>query len=604
MQQQQMGQLEEELKESQAQLSVTEKERDRALDELKEMKMLALEANMRLSEALSTTKVEEIKMELNSVQDSLSIASQELEIKEKNIVSLKIELAKAKGLEKKLAQRDASLARLKMELNNLTRSEASARALLPESRKRIQELEAEVEKEKDSDRKTFDSLVAQTKQLEQTKILLEESKLEIASLRESLKILEGSSGQSVPNSQSCMDDDLAMQTTLESLGHGQESEKTASFKGKGTTLMKEMDLLKNELKLATEAEENGKKAMDDLALALKEVAAEANQIKEKLGVTQAELEYTKEEAGNLKMMLKSKEEKYQLLLGETRKEADRYRNNAERLRLEAEDSLLAWNGKETGFVDCIKRAEEERFAAQEESRRLLQLLTAAENKAMASKEETQKLRDILKQALNEANVAKEGAGIARDENSQLKDSLAEKEDALDFLTRENENLRLTHSAAFDNIKELKRMLSETLTTKEVKKEDKNTCSKEDEHKETGRKLKTQNSRDKEHYNGTVMCTAFGFSLKDLKPPSKHKDHVEGDLENDESLGGSIFDTIDHSPDSTAHNSKKPSSIFQDDEETVHLDETHFDDSDNDRNLRKKRALLRRFGDLVRRRSLQ
>ncbi|KAG2711951.1 hypothetical protein I3760_04G102300 [Carya illinoinensis] len=602
MQQQQMGYLEEEMKKSQAQLSVTEKERDRALDELKEMKMLALEANMRLSEALSTTKVEEIKMELSSVQDSLSIASQELEIKEKNIESLKIELAKAKGLEKKLAQRDASLARLKMELNNLTRSEASARALLPESRKRILELEAEVEKEKDSDRKTFDSLVAQTKQLEQTKILLEESKLEIVSLHESLKILEGSSGQSVPNSQSCKDDDLALQKTFESLGHGQESEKTASLKGKGTTLMEEMDLLKNELKLATEAEENGKKAMDDLALALKEVAAEANQVKEKLGVTQAELEYTKEEAGNLKMMLKSKEEKYEKLLGVTRKEADRYRNNAERLRLEAEDSLLAWNGKETGFVDCIKRAEEERFAAQEESRRLLELLTAAENKAMASKEETQKLRDILKQALNEANVAKAAAGIARDENSQLKDSLAEKEDALDFLTRENENLRITHATAFDDIKELKRLLSETLTTKEVK-EDKSKCSKEEEHKETGRKLKTQNSRDKEHYNGTVMCTAFGFSLKDLKPPSKHKDHVEGDLENDESLGGSIFDTIDHSPDSTSHNSKKPSPVFQDDGETVHLDETHFDDSDNDRNLRKKRALLRRFGDLVRRRSL-
>lgn len=553
--QQHTGHLEEELKKTKGQLYVTEKERDRAFDEVKEMKKVAGEANMR-------QKVREMQMELNSVKDALSIASQELNIKEKNMNSLKLELGKAKKLELKLAERDALLGKLKGELSSVKISEANVIALLSDGKIRIQELEEEIKKGEELNSKTFDSLVLQTKQLEQTKILLEEAKLEIASLHERMKKLEG--------------------------------EKMDSLKVK--TLREEMERLKNELKLVTEAEENGKKAMDDLALALKEVATEASQAKEELSVSQAELDYIKEEGENLKVMLKSKEEMYKELLDEARKEAERYKNTAERLRLEAEESLLAWNGKETGFVDCIKKAEEERFAEQEETSRLLELLTAAERKAMASKEENQKLRDILKQALNEANVAKEAAGIAKAENSQLKDSLAEKEDALNFLTRENEHLRINEAAAFENIKELKRLLSEALT-KELRKEDKEKSPTKESKKE-----------DKEHKDGNKLGKAFSFRLKDLKLPNKHR-NVDEDPENDEALTSSIFGTL-ASSDSAAHQRKKPSSVFTDGGETLHpddfdhLDGTHFNDPDNDKGPRKKRALLRRFGDLIRRSHLQ
>ncbi|XP_062149637.1 WEB family protein At4g27595, chloroplastic [Alnus glutinosa] len=547
--QQHTGHLEEELKKTKDQLYVTEKERDRALDEVKEMKKVAGEANMR-------QKVREMQMELNSVKDALSIASQELNIKENNMIPLKLELEKAKKLELKLAERDALLGKLKGELSSVKVSEANVIALLSDRNIRIQELEEEIKKGEELNSKTFDSLVVQTKQLEQTKILLEEAKLEIASLHERMKKLEG--------------------------------EKMDSLKVK--TLREEMEMLKNELKLVTEAEENGKKAMDDLALALKEVATEASQAKEKLSVSQAELDCIKDEGENLKVMLKSKEEMYKELLDEAKKEAERYKNTAERLRLEAEESLLAWNEKETGFVDCIKKAEEERFAEQGETSRLLELLTAAERKAMASKEENQKLRDILKQALNEANVAKEAAGIAKAENSQLKDSLAEKEDALNFLTRENEHLRINDAAAFENIKELKRLLSEALT-KEFRKEDKEKSPTKEFKKE-----------DKEHKDGNKMGKAFSFRLKELKLPNKHR-NVDEDPENDEALTSSIFGTL-ASSDSAAHQRKNPSSVFRDGGETLHPDGTHFDDPDNDKGSRKKRALLRRFGDLIRRSHLQ
>ncbi|XP_030974851.1 putative WEB family protein At1g65010, chloroplastic [Quercus lobata] len=609
--QQHMGQLEEGLKMRKGQLYDIEKERDQALDELKEMKKVAEEANMKLSDALSTNKVALIQMELNSVKDSLSIVSQELSNKDKNFESLKVELEKAKQLELNRAERDPSSDKFKGESSILKTCEANTKALLSESKIRIQELEAEIKKGKEMEKKTFDSMLAQAEQLEQNKILLEESKLEIASLREQVEKLKGSYGQSNA-SQSCLEENLLLKKALENLNsevllanetlaHAQEGERLASSKVK--SLMEEIELLKNELMLATEAEENGKTAMDDLAVVLKEVATEAHEVKEKLSVTQAELEYTKVEAEHLKVLLKIMEDKHKEVLDESRKEADLYKNTAERLRLEAEDSLLAWNGKETGFVECIKRAEDERFAAQEENSRLLEFLTEARNMVTASKEENQKLRDILKQALNEANVAKEAAGIAQVENSQLKDSLAEKEDTLNYLTRATENLRINEAAAFGNIKAMNRLLSETSKT-ELKKDDKDKSSRKEskkEDKELRRNFRTQNSIDKERIDGNISKTT-SFNLKEMKLHNKQKDVNEGP-ENDEA----IFDILT-SQDLAAHHRIKSSSVSIDDgqkvqlEDFYHLDATLSDDFDNDRNSRKKKALLRRFGDLIRRKS--
>lgn len=415
---------------------------------------------------------------------------------------------------------------------------------------------------KQSETKMLDSFMAQTKQLEQTKILLEESKLEIAALREKVAKLEDSpSGQKkvLNSSQSFIEDYYP-------------SRKEAI---EAQSLIKERDLLKYELKLVTEAEENGKKAMDDLALALKEVATEANQANEKLGVTRAELEYAKEEAEKLKMMLTTSEDRYKALLDEARKEADTYKNTAERLRLEAEDSLLAWNERETGFVDCVKIAEEERSAAQEENTRLLELLTAAEKKAAASKVETQNVRDILKQALNEANVAKEVAAIAQVENSQLKDSLTAKDFALNLLAKEKENLMKNVSAAGFEKEEKEKSLSRD---------------------PSGRKMKTHKSiSNKEHKDGNLLVKAFSLRLKEVKIPNKHnKDNERSPGGNDEALRDSIFDIVD-SQDTAAVQLRRNSGDFN------HIDGTRFDDSENDKISGRKRALLRKFGDLINRR---
>ncbi|KAK6923790.1 hypothetical protein RJ641_009990 [Dillenia turbinata] len=425
--QQQKEHVSEELYRAKEALAAMEEERDRATNELREMKRATHEANMKLGEELS----------------------RELHDKKKTIECLKLELEKAKGFQSKLIQQDALIEKMKMELSSEKDSQGSLLRLVSESTVRIKELEAKVEKERDSAAKITNSFAMQTKQLEETKILLEEAKLEIASLNERVETLEnlaakqGHSGES----QSC----ASGKDSKKEGGEGVQSKKVKD-------LIEEMGVLKNEVKLATEGEEKTRKAMDDLALALKEVATEANQAKEELNSTQVELEQVKKEVERLKLQVKSSEDKYKGMLSEVKKEAEIFKNNSERLRIEAEESLLAWNGKEIGFVNCIKQAEDEKSAAIHENNKLMELLTVAEGKQRLAREESHKLRDILKQALNEASAAKEASRIAIDENSQLKDGLRERDDALEFLSQENERLSVSEAAAYENIKELKRLL--------------------------------------------------------------------------------------------------------------------------------------------------
>ncbi|KAA8530815.1 hypothetical protein F0562_005561 [Nyssa sinensis] len=602
--QQHMGEFEGELERTRERLGAAVEERDRVFDELREMKLVAQEANLRPSEALSSRKMGEIVTELNTAREPLSNSKQELKIKERNIEYLNLELGKAKQFELNLAERDALLYRLKEELSNVKASETRAIGLLSESKKRIQELEAEIERGKLSDTKMYDTVVSQTKQLEHTNIELQESKLEIASLREKMEKLEISSGQSgthVNGSYNYENVDTMkeafenlkseLQLAEENLAHTQDGEKAASSKVK--SLLEEMNLLKNELKLAIEAEEKSKKAMDDLALALKEVATEANQTKEKLSSTKVELEYVKGESEQLKVMVRSTEDTYQKLLHEAKKETERYKNTVERLRLEAEESLLAWNDKEMGFVSCIRSAEEQRTLAQQENIRLLESLKVTESMTMTSREENHKLRDILKQALNEANVAKEAAGIARAENSQLKDCLSGKDKALDFLNRENERLRINEAASHEIIMELKRFLSPALI-KELKTEDKE-----------GVMLKL-NQMIEEHEEAKKMNKAFSFDLHEILNEQEDEDEeiLNEDPEKAEALKGSIFDNVD-SPKSEPRTPKialhhRRMSSFTDDGETTNSEDLdHLDDAENDRNShRKRRALLQRFGDLL------
>ncbi|XP_074308478.1 uncharacterized protein LOC141643290 [Silene latifolia] len=569
MQQQMVRQEEEvvdqeELNEVKAQLSVAEKDKNHAFDELREIKL-------RLSKISA-----ENNDELSIVKESLQDANKELKSKDKTIQSLQEQVDKFKKLESTLSEKDDEVKAIKEELSVLKEREG----LISDSRKKVEELEAEVERSKETEAKLFESFVEQKDKLQEASLLIDKHKVEAASLREKMESEEKSDNAS--------------------------KEKVATIETK--SLLNEIDFLKNELKRAMEAEENKDKALEDLALALKEVVSECTQVKDKLLSTEQQLEAVKEEAANLKKMVKSTEGTYEALLREHKKENDRLTNIVNRQRLEADESLLAWSGKEIEFVKCIRKAEDEKNATQVEYNKLMKSMREVEEASEKSKEEGKKLRDILKQALNEANVAKEAAGLARSENSYLQDALAEKDKALITLAQETERLRISEAEANESIKELKRVLTSG-SKKEVAKLEKESK----ELKKVAKKDCAADTSEKEHKERKLSST-FSFDLNQFWPsipglaskPSKELDD-EQVREKDDALGGSIFDLVE-SPekDSPAYHRRasSPSSSTDEDANLSFEDEdAHFDDIETERNSQvKKKALLRRFGDLLKRKN--
>lgn len=505
--QQHIGQMEKELNNVKEQLNVMREEKDRTLEELREIKM----ANAKATETLPSPMIGEV-----------------LKMKEKEIKSLKLELKKARGLD---IEREAKI--------------------------KIQELEDELERLKLKERKMYETVSSQTKKLEGTKIELDESKHEVASLRQAIAKL------------------VALHRERNS-GNFEGACNHESVDGEQKNINEENNSLRSELKSALEAEEKSNKAMEDLAVALKEVATEANHAKEKLASMTEELEDAKNEARQLKEILRTIEDKYKRQLEDANKEIERYKNNVERLVLESEESHLAWNDKEMGFVSCIKKAEED-------NNLLIESLNEAEKLTKTSREENFKLRDILKQALNEANVAKEAASLARIENSQLQDTQLEKDEALDRLAQENERLN-------ESVKELKRLLS--LLQNEKVDKIQTTDKKENGHKKSG----------------DFRLTNLG----ELKILNDHKDEDDEVLHEDpvkaEALKGSIFDNV-ISPISepcTPQHKRVPSPL----EDKINSkgvgsnENSVFYGDENDKNSQSKgRALFRRWGDLMKRKNL-
>ncbi|OIT03083.1 PREDICTED: WEB family protein At3g02930, chloroplastic-like [Nicotiana attenuata] len=465
----------------------------------------------------------------------IDTAQEALKIKQNNIKFCELEIKRAE---------QSHLRKLKEELSNAKENKAQTMDVLSNFKKRVHELEAEVANRRLSESKIFNSLLLKTKEFEQTKIELEKSKIEISSLHEKIESLEALSEQNSRHV-SCSCDGKIVDALAKEVGclrfelglakanldKIQEREKFASLKAKA--LSDEMILVRKELKLATDAEEKSQKALDDLALALKEVANEATVAKEKLSASQLELEQVKDEARQLKQM--------------------------------------------------VRKSEEEKALAQKETARVAESLKDAENMTRRARKEIYKSRDIVKQVINEANAAKDAADLARDENSQLKDALAEKEESLCFLTRENERLRINEVAAHENVKELKRLLSSS-------------------------SLKTED-KDQEEEKSLVPC--YDLKLSELKLQREQEDLEakiqDEDPEKAEALKGSIFDTTKQA----SHHRRASSSASSDDfgtprtEDFDHPDYNHLDNSDSGRSpssRRRKKALFRRVGDLIRRKS--
>ena len=305
-------------------------------------------------------------------------------------------MARVSDMQQLVAQLQEEKSQALKELEELKRS------LQGDTSAKIKSLQREVEKTKESERKMLESMISQTKQLEKTKIELEESKLEMRNLKEKKREF---------------DQDQLPYQSKEDIGN-----------------------LRRELRLASEAEEKNKKALDNLALTLKEVTTEMNGLREKLAAAQENLDRVRNEANHSKSMWMTAEERFQILVEEV-----------ERLRMEADDTTAAWNAKESGFIGCMNISENEIKKLQQEKLQLEESLRSA-------KEESVRFRDIMKQAVNEATVVKEALEIARRENSQLKDLVSARENSLKTMKQDLECVKLKEANANDRINELKGVL--------------------------------------------------------------------------------------------------------------------------------------------------
>lgn len=273
-------------------------------------------------------------------------------------------------------------------------------------------MEREVAAAKETETKMLESLIQQTKELEQAKIALAEAKLEVATLR------TGPGPGPVAQAQwSVMD-----------LMFGGVDEEINGLRGK--------------LRAATQAEERSRKEAEDLTASLSAVTMEAKQVKAWLSDAQADLERAHAEAGRL-----------QALLHATDAELWAVTEQLDGVTCEWKDAAASWRAREKALLARARAAEDEN-AELAESRR-------------AAEDENGGLRRALEQAVEEANAAGESLEFATGENARLRDAVAAKERALESLRQENEALRASEAAAQARAKDLQDQLAAAAVTKKA-----------------------------------------------------------------------------------------------------------------------------------------
>ncbi|XP_037477998.1 WEB family protein At4g27595, chloroplastic-like isoform X1 [Triticum dicoccoides] len=482
---------------------------------------------------------------------------------QQRVAQLEEELKKERGdkdrvvqLEEELRSEREDKARAVEELDQLRRRDGGA--------EKARVLEREVERAKESERKMLESLIYQTKQLEQTKISLEEAKLEMAALQQSNRSLEARRG--------VMD---------------QRSVKDLMFGGADD----EIRALRGELRAAMQGEERSQKALDDLSLALSDVTMEAKQVKRWLSDTQAELEAANAEAARLRG---------ELAAAETRL------REQHRCRIEAEESAGAWGDKERVFLDCVRAAEEEVNLARQENTKLLE-------SQRVIRDENARLRDILKQAVGEANIVKESLELARAENARLNDVVAEKESALQSLRQEYECIKVSEAAAQGSLKELNSLLAATTTT---------ACGTPVSAATTA-PAAPECGFDQQHLpNGRLVASAKGtpetasrrwMTEKPRTPggrsysigePGKFKGVGYSQSARMGSLNPKdrMFASLSNMADLKSAAADAAMDDYDDDDEFDHIAESHYVGMEHSMSGKKKRPILRKFGDLFRRKS--
>lgn len=472
-------------------------------------------------------------------------------------------------------QQQQRVAQLEEELRREREEKARAVRELDELRRhgedegvadKVQLLEREVGKSKESERKMLESLIYQTKQLEQTKISLEEAKLEIATLQQANKGLEAAATRR---------------------GGGMEARSVRDLMFGGAD--EEIRVLRCELRTAMQGEERSRKALDDLSVALSDVAMEAKQVKAWLSEAQAELEAANAEADRLRGALAAAETRLRAVSDEH-----------DRCRLEADECAAAWADKERVLLDCVRASEDDVNRARQENTKLVE-------SQRVIRDENARLRDILKQAVAEANAVKDELELARADNARLNDAVADKDTALQSLRQEYECIKVSEAAAQGSLKELNSLLAATTTTTTT-----TACS-------TPASAKTAPAPPDYSFdqrlpngskNGTPQSASHRWMADKPRTPSSRRYSIgePGKLKSGFSQSARMGnlnpkDRVFASLSNIADLKSAADAAMEDfDDEFDHIDESHYVELEDSMKHKKKRPIFRKFGDLFRRKS--
>ncbi|XP_022744778.1 WEB family protein At3g02930, chloroplastic-like [Durio zibethinus] len=548
-----------------------------------ELAMTCDAKNQALNHANDATKIAEIhaeKVEILSAElvrlKSLIDSKHETEANEnkemmlklkEEIESLKQQLEKAKTNEEKLMEKEAFIEQLNVDLEAARMAESYANNVVEEWKNRVEGLEMQIEEAKKLERSASESLDSVMKQLEGNNNSLHDAESEIAALKEKVGLLEMTIGrqrgdleESEHHINMAREEAAEIANLVESLKSELETvkeEKTQALNNEKLaassvqSLLEEKNKLINELENSRDEEEKSKKAMESLASALHEVSAEARETKEKLLSSEAEHENYETQIEDLRLVLKSTNEKYETMLDGAKNEIDLLTNTIEQSKNEYQNSKIDWEQKELNLVNCVKKSEEENFSLEKEINRLANLLKQSEEEASASKKEEAQLKESLKEVESEVIYLQEALKEVKTESMKLKENMLDKETELQSVIQENKELRAREAASLKKVEELSKLLEEATIKKQSEENGELTDSEKDYDllpkvvefsEENGHgseekpKLEIPSEQPEEHKMKNSLEVNDGSKVEVLQADGAKVENVNGKVKEDEMKG--------------------------------------------------------------------
>ncbi|CAL4940805.1 unnamed protein product [Urochloa decumbens] len=465
-----------ELEIARGELVATSQAKDSALEQADELQRIAND-NAKEVEAL-TAEVARLNAEL---EIKAREAAETVGKLESEVFSLRSELQEARVFEEKLIEAEELLENLRVDLAYAKSAEADATRSVKEWRSKAELLEKRLEEVSRVNKRSEESLASLTVSFEDCTSMLQEKQAQVLQLKEKVASLEKEAcehKEGFVETRRRLDvaakeasgfqvviDRLRSEHRLLQEAHQEVvvSEKAAS--DQVGHLTEDKSRLLKELDGTREERDKAKKAVEDLAAALREVSSEAREAKERVLVKQRELESAQVQVSELKVAMKNAEEKYQLMLDESNYESACLRKAVEKMGSEAKSSKDEWISKEAGFVDMLKRSGDGMSSIQTDMNRLTESLKVSQKEVQELKADKAQLINKLQEFESQAMSTSSSAEEAKAESSHLKDLLSFKDKELFALNHEVTELRLREQTSSEKITELSKLLAEVTVRK-------------------------------------------------------------------------------------------------------------------------------------------